>query len=181
MGRLRPRPLLTANLPVLVVALYVWQCWLTGESQARLTHDLSLDVHQKGSNGSLCLAEDDKELGCANFACVSAAKQYKTSKLVVAFYAADVRCSSGASHLALRLKRNTDRMHNGLLAWNIICVAFNLIPVIMLTSVAIYYCRYQVPGVYREKRELKSIFTSLGYDEDSVLYKKVHDFIFAHF
>ncbi len=66
------------------------------------------------------------------------------------------------------------------LAWSIISVSFNLIPVIIFGSIIVYSYIYQLPGRRREKLELKSIFRSLGYDPNSILYKKVHDFIYEY-
>ena len=81
----------------------------------------------------------------------------------------DVFCSSHVKPYCL----------DAVAAWNILAVTFNLIPIVVFISIFIYYYIFKTSGAKREKEELKSIFQSLGYKEDGVLYRKIHDFIYS--
>lgn len=65
------------------------------------------------------------------------------------------------------------------LAWDVVACVFCFIPLMLLVTFLVYHYQYKVPRRAKEKEELKRLFLSLGYDENSLLYKKVHDFIYA--
>jgi len=88
-------------------------------------------------------------------------------------------CGQEGNDVKLDLRQQTET-RSGQLAWNILCTSFNIVPLFLFASVAVSYYRYKLPGLFREKRELKSIFQSLGYDENGILYRKVHDFIYGY-
>lgn len=64
------------------------------------------------------------------------------------------------------------------LAWNIVIAVLCIMPIIFLGSFLVYHFLFKVPRQKKEKEDLKQLFLSLGYDENSILYKKVHDFIY---
>jgi hypothetical protein len=138
----------------------------------------------------LCLKDGDYEEGhCANFNCSAARNVSSTAKqpgpptvvLSLGTHRVRVTCKDGGDDVKLSLWQETDaEVGKGHLAWNILCAAFNIVPLCLFASFAVSFYRYKLPGLFREKQELKSIFQSLGYDENGILYRKVHDFIYDY-
>lgn len=150
-----------------------------------LTDDLELSFKNLNSTRpGLCL-QGPKSSGCASLSCPRLAADpgdYR-SPLLIGKYRLWTSClldDSGDCAARVDVKMTKNYAPNAELAWNIINVSFNVIPIIIFTSIFLYYYVFQLPGSRREKKELKSIFHSLGYEADGLLYKKIHDFIYEY-
>ena len=63
-------------------------------------------------------------------------------------------------------------------AWCIVIGVLSLLPLIVLACIVIYRFVYKLPRIGREKAELTRLFQTLGYDENTEIYKKVIDFFY---
>ena len=63
-------------------------------------------------------------------------------------------------------------------AWCIVISVLSLLPLIVLACIVIYRFVYKLPRIGREKEELTRLFQTLGYDENTEIYKKVIDFFY---
>ncbi len=64
------------------------------------------------------------------------------------------------------------------IAWCIVISVLSLLPLIVLACIVIYRFVYKLPRIGREKEELTRLFQTLGYDENTEIYKKVIDFFY---
>ncbi len=165
-------------------------------AQALLTEDLHVTLKNLTSpdGGEVCL-KDDADRGCTRFQCSLKNQTAKSS----ADYSKDLseevtkhlgpysfRTSCAVftggrvgARFKLDLDKNyRDKYRDSSNAWSIICGSFNSVPIIIFGSIVLYYFFYRLPGKSKEKNELKNIFRSLGHDPKSILYRKVHDFIY---
>lgn len=136
------------------------------------------------TGGQICLANATQ---CSTFSCGrNDSWSNQTTEETAEGLAVSVFCKSSpkgagqAQEIAIRLhskgRRPFDRLPG--LAWNIIAVTLNAVPVVVFVSIFVYHYHSKRPGTKREKEELRSIFQSLGVEDDGVLYKKIHDFIY---
>ena len=63
-------------------------------------------------------------------------------------------------------------------AWCIVIAILSLLPLIVLACIVVYRFVYKLPRIGREKAELTRLFQTLGYDENTEIYKKVIDFFY---
>ena len=64
------------------------------------------------------------------------------------------------------------------IAWCIVISVLSLLPLIVLACIVIYRFVYKLPRIGREKEELTRLFQTLGYDENTEIYKKVIEFFY---
>lgn len=64
-------------------------------------------------------------------------------------------------------------------AWCIVITVLSLLPLIVLAAIVIYRFVYKLPRIGREKEELTRLFQTLGYDENTEIYKKVMDWMYG--
>jgi len=65
-------------------------------------------------------------------------------------------------------------------AWCIVISVLSLLPLIVLAAIVVYRFVYKLPRMGREKEELSRLFQTLGYDENTEIYKKVMDWMYGH-
>jgi len=64
-------------------------------------------------------------------------------------------------------------------AWCTVITVLSLLPLIVLAAIVIYRFVYKLPRIGREKEELTRLFQTLGYDENTEIYKKVMDWMYG--
>ena len=127
------------------------------------------------SNASACL----EDAPCTPFYCGNDGSPMEETSVKSISWAGEVKCQAEDKINGVEVTLSRRWPGNADLAWNVLAGTFNLIPIVIFISIFVYYYIFKNNRASREKKELKSIFQSLGYEDDGVLCKKIHDFIYA--
>ncbi len=132
------------------------------------------------ASGSTCQVRRDPDGGDADLiGCVSLTQGHNTAVVADRVVAA----AATKSKLTRREQVNSDpkvgdQENDPSVAWCIVIAVLSLLPLIVLACIVIYRFVYKLPRLGREKEELTRLFQTLGYDENTEIYKKVIEFFY---